>query len=659
MNTLRKTSAYLLFSLFIFGLLGISCSGPFRKGMKKFEQGAYQSAIPFFEKAATGAQAPKAHFLIGESYRLSNRIGQAADAYGKALNAGYNADEALRFHYAMALKASGNYTQAAEQFKQYSTRGTDFNLLRRAKAELAITSEALQNLQKGNPYMKLTNCDDLNTNAAEFSPMLFQNRLYFTSNRTGGVVYEATGTPYTDLYVMTLEGKDKPCSQQIAPVAGENLNLSGFHEASVTFSPDGRSMVFARSNSGKKRDEQRDVDLYISTTSDGGLTWSEPEPLPLNLPESWDACPAFSSDGKTLYFASNRPGGQGGIDLWRATQDSRGQWSKVANMGNQINTPGNDMFPYAAPDGRLFFSSDGHPGLGGLDLFVATRSAGQITLKNLGAPFNSSSDDLGIVWRNEESGYFASNRPGGKGDDDIYFFKDETPKTKEIIYFLAGTAFSNEEGSQKLLPNVTLELINAQNQVVSTVASDSEGKFRFQPQLNMGQTYRISAQLPEYLKFNQDFATAGKEVNQYEVADQPQDTVEIVLETAVVLTRNIYQELLTKREISLNNILYDFDDFRIRPDAAIELDKLVAFLESELELRVELGSHTDSRGSDRYNERLSQQRAQAAVEYIISKGIDAARIVAKGYGESKLLVEDAQTEEEHQLNRRTTVTILD
>ncbi|MCS6833652.1 MAG: hypothetical protein NZ521_08755, partial [Flammeovirgaceae bacterium] len=364
--------------------------------MKKFEEGEYQKAIEAFKQIAQSAkndaEVARANFMIGESYRVSNRPLEAIPFFEAALQKSYNSND-IKFYYAYALKMKGDYAKASEIFQQYVTEGTNPDLIFRAQEE--IKNLAALHLIKENEYIKLTNCATINTEGSEYSPFYYENKLIYTGERKGGAVYQANGAFFTDLFMVSWKETDS-CTNQVPQPFFEKLNLDGFHEASVAFSKDGKMMVFARSNSGNKKDENRDVNLYMCRKDKNGV-WSEPELMSINSLTAWDACPAFSADGNTLYFASNRPGGFGGIDLYTVTKDSKGAFTKIKNMGKAINTKGNEMFPFVSKEGILYFASDGHPGLGGLDIFEAINSDGKITVRNLGKPFNSSADDFSFI----------------------------------------------------------------------------------------------------------------------------------------------------------------------------------------------------------------------------------------------------------------------
>ena len=271
----------------------------------------------------------------------------------------------------------------------------------------------MDKLNQKESYYRVKNLELVNSPASEYSPVHLNDELYFTSSRGNDKVYEATGTPFTDIYKVASRGAIVDLAT-LAPLP-EGINNESINDGCITFTPDGKTMVFAKGNTGKRRGSS-DVDLYLSRYRNG--SWSEPTPLNINDSEAWDSSPAFSHDGRTLYFASNRKGrgrnmvGYGGTDIYSAVMDSRGRFSRVKNLGPEVNTPGNELFPYIAEDAKLYFASDGHPGYGGLDIFVVARANGKTAIENLGQPVNSTGDDFGIFLFRADRGFFTSNREG-------------------------------------------------------------------------------------------------------------------------------------------------------------------------------------------------------------------------------------------------------
>ncbi|OHX66788.1 OmpA family protein [Flammeovirga pacifica] len=640
--------------------LVFSCSSPKKVAETHFDQGEYEIAINKYESLAKSSKDKKEqaeyYYRVAESYRLSNRLTDALPYYKLAKDAGYqNMD--MYFHYAYGLELQGNYKKSKALFERYAKEGTNRQLLRRAKDEIKHINTVDSLSQNPDPFIEISKCEAINSDQDDYSPMFFKDALVFSSTRDTDKVYHGTGEGYANLYKYTFDRADS-CNGTVT-FFDSLINKPDIHEASATFNRDGNYMIFARSNTGHHKENFKEVDLYESRLEDG--KWTEPTLLPISNPQSWDACPALSANGKTLYFASNRKGGYGGIDIFRSKRNVNGSWGKPRNMGPKINSRGNDMFPFIAANGKMYFASDGHAGLGGLDIFEATRKDNRIQIKNMGRPFNSSGDDFGLVFLEKRFGAFTSNRHDEKGTekDHIYFFSDKTPILKPVNYFLAGNSFVIKDTSEIALNEVNVVLKTKEGEVLEEIVSDQVGRYTFKTQLKMGDDYILIATKEKYFMDSVYYTTADKEVDQDDLKDRPEKIVDYTLESEVELTKDYYDELIEEGEITLNNILYDFDDYRIRADAARELDKLVTLLQQHTNISIELGSHTDDRGSEKYNIKLSQKRAESAINYIISRGISRDRLEAKGYGELLPVVFNAETEEEHQINRRTTVTLLD
>ncbi|MGV3539069.1 MAG: OmpA family protein [Rufibacter sp.] len=617
-------------------LLLTSC-GPFRsvvkKGDKDFAQGEYQLAIEHYQEALKkGKNAATVNFKLAEAYRMSNRLSQGEQYYKAALDAGQKSEETM-FRYGMALKASGKYEEAAAQLQSYLAVAANKGFIREAQREVE-NLKVVPSILNTPSYQLVKPVPATNSAASEFAPVVRNGELLFTASREE-TKYLGNGEGFQNLYLIALTDTGVVAAAPIKGLEGPVTAL-GVHDATPTFANEGRTMVFARSNSGKKSGRQ-DVDLYVSQFKTG--TWSEPALLSFNVDEAWDATPAFSPDGKTLYFSSDRKGGQGGNDLWSTTLDAGGRFSRPVNLGPTINTPGNEMFPHVAPDGTLYMASDGHPGLGGLDLF---RINGDSVI-NLGTPINSVGDDFSVFFTEKERGFFSSNREGGQGGDDLYAFEKRKPKL--VNFFVDGRVLERNEKTNTTAPmaNARVTLQNAQGQKISEVLSDATGAFTFK--LDTASVYSVLAERTGYFADRESVITQGKTPPQNQLT---QPLTEIRLTTTLTLSK-----IVRNKAIVVENIFYDYDKANIRPDAAIELDKLVQTLIDNPGITIELSSHTDSRGNDKYNQDLSQRRAQSAVDYIISKGIDPKRITARGYGESQPVVRNAKTEADHQRNRRT------
>ncbi|WP_200974719.1 OmpA family protein [Echinicola sp. 20G] len=633
------------FLCFIFiALLVVGCTSLPQKGKSQFAAGEYQTAIGTFSKIlADNPDDADANYYVAESYRLSNRIEKALPYYDKLLEEEGSFEN--YFKKAKSLHDQGDYEAAAEAYKQAKEFTSSDSLL--ALADLGAENiSKIKEITDYWPYHELQNYELLNSSGIDYAPIVSENFLYFTSSRRASGAYPATGQGYTKLFRARADGiKVDVQNVQALP---EFRNEEGLNQGAIAISPDGNTIIYARGNSTSKNDLP-DVSLFISYFRGTGFT--DPIWMPVNEEESyWNSTPAFSADGSVLYFASNRPGGYGGIDLYKATKLANGDFGNAENLGPQINTPGNEMFPRPMGD-QFFFASDGHPGFGKLDLFVAETKDGKKTITNLGKNINSVGDDFGIFFTDfPKEGFLTSNRDGGVGDDDIYYFQDNTPKPKVVNVFLNVTTLQKTpEGTETTLPSTRVALYDSAKKATGGDFSNQQGKLRFRLEPNA--EFTMIASKNGYFTKSIPYSTVGKTPKQEELI---QDVTNITLDTTIVLDK-----LELEKAIVLENIYYDLDKADIRPDAAIELDKLVKILMDNPEIKIELSSHTDARSSDEYNRDLSQRRAESAVNYIVSQGISRDRLVAKGYGEEQLIIENAQTEEEHQTNRRTEFKVIE
>jgi peptidoglycan-associated lipoprotein len=629
-------------------LLAVGCSVE-KKALKSFNRGEYQNTINLLKSAKT-ANSGRANFLIAESYRLSNRLKEAEEYYGKAGGRGFDKDT-IQFFYSQALKTNGKYEEARKELQELQARTNNELLKERASAELNGL-DYLNNLRQKPNYYRIKNLELLNTPASEYSPAYLNNELYYTSSRGNGKIYSATGTPFTSIYKVASRGAnvDMATVSSLPP----SINTENVNNGTVAFSPDGKIMLFGKGNTGRKKGSD-DVDLYIARYRNG--QWGDAQIITgsVNTPKSWDSTPAFSPDGRTVYFASNREGGYGGTDIYAAQIDSRGRFSRIRNLGPEINTPGNEMFPYVAEDAKFYFASDAHPGFGGLDLFVVKRVNGRTTIENLGEPVNSNGDDFGIFLVRPDRGFFVSNRDGGKGDDDVYTFVNEDPDLRVVNYFLAGITYTpNKAGKLEILPNTKVSLIDANNNVMQDYVTGNDGKFLFRVYEN--ENYNLIGEQDGYLVKRQTYTTLGKTVDPKTLTEL---ITNITLDTMVVLDK-----IEINKIFRLENIYFEFDSVRITSIAAKELDKLVQLLVDNPEIKIEMGSHTDSVGSNSYNYELSKGRAESTVRYLVDHGISADRLTARGYGEEKPIARNTNPDgtdnpKGRDMNRRTEFKILE
>lgn len=628
-----------------FLLLG-ACKSIQEKGTDQFLSGQYQYAIGTFSQILEAdPDNLEANEKVAESYRLSNRVELASPYYEKLVEEDPSFER--YFYLGQSLKAQEKDEEAKAAFENAKGYTQSEELLARIQREIEGINLAA-GIEDYWPYHELVNYKELNTAGADYAPVVSEDFLYFTSGRQASGIYPATGMPYTKLFRTRIEELRVDVSGIRA--LPEFQNEEGLDQASIAISPDGNTIIYARGNSTSPKDLPETA-LFASYFRGAGFT--QPIWLPVNEDESWwNSTPAFSPDGSELYFASNRPGGYGGIDLYKATRLANGDFGNAVNLGPNVNTPGNELFPRMAPDEKFFFASDGHPGYGKLDLFVAEMGEdGKQKITNLGENINSKADDFGIFFTEyPKEGFLSSNREGGSGDDDIYYFEDKTPKPKIINVLLTVTTKERVAGEpDQVLEQARVVLYDGANKQIGGDFSNSTGRVRFtmEPQSD----YTIIASKNGYFSKSIPYTTRGKTPDP---ATLVQDVTNVSLDTMLVL-----DQLILDKSIILENIYYDLDKADIRADAAVELDKLVQILKDNPSIRIELSSHTDSRSSDDYNQDLSQRRAQSAVDYIVSQGIDKDRLVAKGYGESQLIIPNATTEEEHQVNRRTEFKVIE
>ncbi len=673
--TSGKRTFTLIFCLTILAsTIGFSQVKYYKKGLNNFEAGFYDLAIKEFKKVKDidPAQVAQLNFKIAESYRLTNRWLETIPYYETALNAGL-LDQNAKFNYAYALKANEEYTKAKIEFQNYLDLKPDDKILTERALRELNNLQLIEDIKSKTSELEFSNFSALNTEGIEFSGFVQDGHFVYSASKKDKVY--ANGLPFLGIY----KAKVSPDLKTIGTpeLFSKNIFDSERNEGTPTFTPDGKTMVFARGNSGKRKDASPDVDLYLSrfVTGEG---WTEPRLISASDSLAWDGSPAFSGDGKTLYFASNRAGGVGGLDIYRVNMDASGRFGNPANMGKAINTAGDEMFPFVSNDAKLYFASDGHPGLGKLDLFVAVRSGGKITVENMGLPFNSSMDDFGLSSDVNGNIFFTSNRVGGKGNDDIYVYaappkpKEETEEGdpnnplanntptgkntgdfKVVNYYLAGVVSGEQKQTEVKLDSARVKIFKLEGgfeELAFEIFTNKDGAFG-PIKLDEDTDYAILADKIDYLTKRESFTMYGRSIPQALLVKPITDTT---FTTAIKL-----EQIYIGKTFKIDNIYYDLDKFDIRQDAALELDKVVQILKDNPTIKIELGSHTDVRGTDFYNQRLSQKRAESVINYLSIKGISKERLSAKGYGETELIIANAKNEDEHQVNRRTEFKILE
>ncbi len=650
--------------LAISSLMLHSCvsTGKLRDGDTAFRLGKYQVAAEMLREEYNGNKNPATRSLqayrIGLSYDAMNRPESSAQWFAKAYEDGYGLD--ALYEQSRQLKKQERYEEAIEVLKLFMQEEPD----RRAEVrrEVAVL-EQIQEQLRSDAYYEVQNLGAINSLAEDFAPVLFEGgALVFTSGRSSAIGEgdnQWTGSKYYDLF----SAQPKPGGGYYDP-APFDLQINGlFYEGTATFTADFSEMVYTQCGSADKKVDDACQLIYRFREVDG--SWSEPEVLQLFSDSVNIGHPAYAPDGKRLFFsASGDPDSYGGADIYYVRQ-VEGGWSQPINLGPSINTTGNEVFPYLAPDGSLYFSSDGHPGMGGLDIFNTTETRKVWSRPEpMGYPVNSGADDFGVLIFERENphpdtllhGLFSSSRAGGSGMDDLYRFilrkRPPPPPRYELIGDIVEKVLSDpknpdsEVTGYRALNKASVELYDLSSGISQGVLElDAEG--RFSAQLNYATEYRVSGSLSKYFSRAESLSTEG-------LPRTAGDTFRV--ETRIVL------EPITERDITLRNIYYDFDDTTLRSESFPELEILIKILRENPLLRVEIGSHTDSRGRTEYNDILSRGRANSVVAYLVSKGISGQRMEARGYGERRLLNRCADgvdcTEDEHQLNRRTTFKVI-
>ncbi len=659
--------SFLLLALLIAGFSSCTYTEKVRDGQTAIEVKQYAVALELlqkeYDKSKSRVEKGRIAFKMGESYKNLNQSDLAIRWYKIAYDNQYGW-ESLR-EYAFALKQAERYEEAARAFKDLGIEiGSPYEYRREISA-----CQIAQGWKELRPEYEVE-VMGFNSSRAEYAPVLYKdNQLVITSDRktsTGDDTYNWTGNAFSDLYLVDLE------SNTVSGFTGP-LNTED-NEGTAIFNNDYTEVYFTRCFGGGKWDADH---CKIMRAEVSGNSWSIPQPLTFIQEGVNYGGPALSEDGQLLYFSADHPDGWGGHDLYYSERQTNGTWGPPQLMTRVINTEADEMFPFVDKD-TLYFSSRGHTGMGGLDIFKTYKlqSRGWAAPYNLKPPVNSGSDDFGYIIdygapkQDEDvlySGYFTSRREEGIGNDDIYRFtkrilppeevtEEETPP-EEIEYKLLLTGFVLEKLyevptdpnsvvlGRKPLPGSKVEIrIGAQKE---EVAVGEDGMFKLE--LKEDTDYQFLAAKEGYLKNDATFSTRG-------IGRDPNNPVQ-EFEIEIVLDR-----IFMDKEIRLENIYYDFDKANIREDAQPTLNELARNLELNPDIRIQLGSHTDCRGSARYNQELAQRRAQAAVDYLISLGIDPARLVAFGYGESEPEADcicNRCTEEEHQINRRTTFKIIE
>jgi peptidoglycan-associated lipoprotein len=601
-----------------------------------FKYKEYNTALEqyqkFLKKTPNSSEAKRVHYQIAECYRNENKFRDAEKWYEIAMEEGYD-EPLLLANYGEMMILSGNYFGAREAFKKFLKTNPTHE---RANLRLKSCDFALTNQNYVSDY-SILNLAEVNTPASEYGcEIMSKDKLIFASTRADGSVARFdnyTGQGFSDFYEASpgTENNWRNVKKLKGPVNTD------FNDGTMTYDPTNKIGYFTQCNGTNGKKENCNVFLSTLITKDN--VWSTPQILGFNNPDFSVKHPSISRDGKTLYFASDMEGGKGGADIWKITKIGDNVWTAPVNLGNNVNTSGNEMFPFIAGDTALYFASDGFIGYGGLDLYKAKIVNKEIQKPvNMYPPFNSSADDFGIVFSTnpQKDGVFCSNRIDGVGDDDIYSFF-LTP----VDIAASGKVIDQKTG--KPVGKTKMTLLAEDGTVMETM-TESDGSFVFKG-IKKEMMYTVTASGDGYFNDKKIFETENDKRSKVYNKKSNYDLDFSLLR-------------LSKEEIAINNIYYALNSAELTDESRTSLNKLVTILKETPNVRVSLNSHTDAQGDDAYNMTLSQKRAQSVVDYLVKNGIAANRLEAIGHGETQLVAKNASDDFEHQLNRRTMLKVI-
>lgn len=613
---------------------------------KKYDKYNYVDAIKTYERiAAKGYKSVDLFQKLGNSYYFNSELAKANKYYTELFALKEEIAPEYYYRYSQCLKSVGDYKKADEMLTKFNQKsGND------ERGKLFDKNKDYLSEIKKNSGKYTVESLNINSQYLDYGSAFYGDKLVFASAReTDNFLVRKSDwndQSFMNLFQSTIKADgtlDKP--EKLI----KNLNTK-FHESSPIFTRDGSTMYFTRNNynKGKKgKDSNKAVLLKLYKSVKNGTDWSDATELSINSNQYSTAHCTLSQDERTLYFASDMPGTIGQSDIWKSEINSDGSFGKPINLGKTINTEGRETFPYISEENKLYFATDGHQGLGGLDIF-ATKLDDKNNLsepKNIGEPINSKNDDFAFLLdAKNNSGYFTSNREGGKGFDDIYKFAvlPIPPCVQELI----GIVTDKDTG--EILANTEVILLDIKFQEIARIISDQNGKYNFK--VICGEMYYVRAIKPDYETNEQKIAISTESG----ITDLP-----IKLEKKLKPIK-LGDDLAKTFNIKL--IYFDLDKSNIRKDAAIELEKILDVMKQNPSMAIDVRSHTDSRATFEYNEKLSDRRVKSSIAWLIKNGIKTERLTGRGYGEAMLVNQCADgvqcSEEDHQLNRRSEFIIV-
>lgn len=610
---------------------------------RKYENFAYIDAIKTYERVAEkGYKSVDMFQKLGNSYYFNGELDKAAKWYDELFAMAPDQQPEYFYRYAQSLKAVGQTEKANEMLEKFHQKaGND------ARGNLFDDNKNyLDRIRMNSGRYKVEDAG-INSKYSDYGSAFLLNKLVFTSARdTGGLMHRRhkwTNQSFTNLYVTDLgedltPGKVNKFSKKIN---------SKFHESSAIFSKDGKTMYFTRNNflDGKKGKDGKEITLIkVYKASFENEEWTKVTELPFNSDQYSVAHPSLSPDEKTLYFVSDMPGTIGQSDIFKVKINEDSSFGTPENLGNAINTEGKETFPLITDENELYFASDGHPGLGGLDIFVSKVNAEGNSIEeiqNLGDGANSPKDDFAyLIDTKSRKGFVTSNRGGGQGYDDVYkFLETKRLKCEQELYGKV-----TDLATAQILPDTKISLFDSKFNLVNTAVTDPSGNYTFA--VECGKTYNVRAAKIDYTTKEQKISIP--------MVNNGKTNLPFALEKEACKVA-IGDDL--GKCFGIKMIYFDLDKYNIRHEAALDLEKILDVLTQNPTMKLDIRSHTDSRASFKYNEVLSENRAKSTINWLVKNGVNPSRLTGKGYGETQLVnqcTDDVKcTEEEHQLNRRS------
>jgi len=642
---LYKLTLIAFFGFFI--SVGYAQKGKIKKANKEYDQFSYvKTSEILLEVAEAGHKSVDLFQKLGNAFYFNNKMEDAAKWYGELMKLEENIDAEYYFRYAQALKYGENYEESDKWMEKFNqTKSNDS----RGRA-FASTVDYLAKIEKVSKDFKVTNMD-FNSEVSDFGTTQYKDKLIFASSRGDGKTYGWNDQPFLDLFSVDKQEDGTYINVQNYD---DNVNTT-YHESTPSFTPDDQLMFFTRNNYTNKKLKRDSEDvtrlkLYRARLQDDG-TWDDIESVHFNSNQYSVAHPSVNVYGTKLYFASDMPDTKGSSDLYVVDINPDGTLGTPKNLGAKINTEGQETFPFINEKGDLFFSSNGYPGLGGLDIYVIRdfenkfERSGTLVAENLGKPINSPQDDFAYYENlGTNEGFFSSNRLNGKGDDDIYSFAAVENKCQQIVEGIV-----KDQNTRELLAEATVILFDKNGKEIERLVVGGSATFAFN--VDCDEEYLVRAQKSDYASDEVRFTTPSTKQDLELELNLSKEVREIKVGTDLA------------KVLDIPIIYFDFDKSNIRPDAALELQKVIAVMKQYPNMKIDVRSHTDSRAPYSYNESLSNRRNKSTIAHIIKVGlIDANRLTGRGYGERQLTNKCSDgvpcTEEEHQLNRRSEFIVV-